>query len=176
MRGIGRRSFLLGLLGCLSTGLATIVEARGGGGRGGDRRRGPRRPRFPSPPRLFPSPRPPRHPKRKPGPHFRHHFGRPHSITPLPHSSRNVAPGRVKTVDGDTFRNGGERVRVRGLNAPEMWQPGGVQARARLDQLLRSGNVTMSPRGVDKYGRTVADVQVNGQNVTEIMRLEGLAK
>ncbi len=89
---------------------------------------------------------------------------------------RNVDPKRIRTLDGDTFTNGGQRVRIRGMNAPELSDPGGAQARRRLNELLHSGNVTMTPRGVDKYGRTVADVQVNGQNVAEIMRAEGLAK
>lgn len=172
MQGIGRRAFVLGLLGLLGTGLANIVEARGGGGRGGGRRRGPRPWRFPP----LPHPRRPPYRRRKPGPHFTYPSGRSHSMGPARRPSRSVAAGRIRTIDGDTFANGGERVRIRGMNAAEMSEPGGFQARARLDQLLHSGNVTVAARGVDKYGRTVADVYVNGQNVAERLRLEGLAK
>ena len=79
-------------------------------------------------------------------------------------------------MDGDTFRNGRERVRIIGYDAPEMSQSRGPAAKARLSQLLRSGTVTMVRHGKDKYGRTLALVYVNGKNVAEIMTAEGYVK
>lgn len=90
-------------------------------------------------------------------------------------NTRTVS-GRVRTVDGDTFVTDGRRVRVRGVDTWELSQPKGFAARQRLDQLLNSGSVTVDPRALDKYGRTVAIVRVNGQDVSSIMRAEGYAK
>ena len=83
---------------------------------------------------------------------------------------------RTQAIDGDTIRYGTERIRVRGLNAPELTEPGGREALDRLTQLLREGTIHIVPHGKDVYDRTVADVFVNGQNVAEILMTEGFAK
>jgi endonuclease YncB( thermonuclease family) len=89
---------------------------------------------------------------------------------------RYVPQDKIRIVDGDTFRNGRERVRIIGYDAPEMSQPRGPAAKARLTQLMRGGSVTMLRRGKDKYGRTLAFVYVDGKNVAEIMKSEGFVK
>lgn len=71
---------------------------------------------------------------------------------------------------------GAERIRLRGIDAPELNEPGGQAAKQRLEELLRSGSVQIIPHGVDVYGRTLADVFVNGQNVAEILASEGFVK
>lgn len=82
----------------------------------------------------------------------------------------------IYTIDGDTLRIGTERIRLRGINAPELNEPGGEAARQRLEQLLRDGPIRIIPYGQDVYGRTIADVFVNGRNVVEVLRQEGYAK
>jgi endonuclease YncB( thermonuclease family) len=82
----------------------------------------------------------------------------------------------VYAVDGDTIRYETERIRIRGLNAPELTEPGGREALERLSQLLREGTIRIVPHGKDVYERTVADVFVNGQNVAEILMTEGYGK
>jgi endonuclease YncB( thermonuclease family) len=79
-------------------------------------------------------------------------------------------------VDGDTIRYGNERIRVRGFDAPELSEAGGPEARQRLAELLRGGSLTIAPHGQDVYGRTVADVFVNGRNVAELLTQEGYSK
>jgi endonuclease YncB( thermonuclease family) len=79
-------------------------------------------------------------------------------------------------VDGDTFQYGAERVRLRGIDTPELNESGGQAAKLRLAELLRSGSVRIIPRGQDVYDRTVADVFVDGQNVAEMLSKEGYAK
>jgi endonuclease YncB( thermonuclease family) len=79
-------------------------------------------------------------------------------------------------VDGDTIRYGNERIRLRGLDAPELSEAGGPEARQRLADLLRSGTISVIPQGQDVYGRTIADVFVDGRNVAEVLRQEGYAK
>jgi endonuclease YncB( thermonuclease family) len=123
--------------------------------------------------------------KKSPGPVVRFHPDAPSSESGGPSRStrpttsprpRFVSQEKIRVVDGDTIRIGRERVRIIGFDAPEMSQPRGPAAKARLDQLLRGGTVTMMRHGKDKYGRTLALVYVNGKNVAEIMRDEGFVK
>lgn len=82
----------------------------------------------------------------------------------------------IDTIDGDTLRVGPDRVRLRGINTPELGEPGGEAARERLAELLQQGPIRIVPYGQDVYGRTIADVFVNGRNVAEVLRQEGHAK
>jgi hypothetical protein len=54
--------------------------------------------------------------------------------------------------------------------------PDGFDATQRLDLLLREGPVLVVPQTLDVYGRIVADVFVNNQNVAEVLKEEGYAK
>jgi micrococcal nuclease len=89
---------------------------------------------------------------------------------------RALEPWKIRVVDGDTLWHGAERVRVRGYDAPELSQPGGVDAGRRFESLLREGEVWMYPHGLDVYGRTVADIYVDERNVAEVMIAEGHTK
>jgi endonuclease YncB( thermonuclease family) len=83
---------------------------------------------------------------------------------------------QVRVVDGDTIRVGGERIRLRGIDTPEMSELEGPAAKRRLEELLRSGSIRIEPRGRDVYNRLLADVFVNERNVAEILRSEGFSK
>jgi endonuclease YncB( thermonuclease family) len=83
---------------------------------------------------------------------------------------------QVRAVDGDTLRLGGERIRLRGIDTPEMSEFEGPAAKRRLEELLRSGSIRIVPRGRDVYDRLVADVFVNEQNVAETLIAEGYEK
>ena len=89
---------------------------------------------------------------------------------------RTLESWQVHAIDGDTIRYGTERIRIRGLNAPELSEPDGEAARERLGQLLHEGSIRIVPHGKDVYDRTVADVYVNGQNVAEKLAKEGFSK
>jgi micrococcal nuclease len=82
----------------------------------------------------------------------------------------------IYTIDGDTVRMGSERIRLRGIDTPELHEPGGQAARQRLEQLLKEGPIRIVPYGQDVYGRTVADVFVDGRNVATVLAQEGYAK
>ncbi len=83
---------------------------------------------------------------------------------------------QVHAVDGDTIRVGSERIRLRGIDTPEMSQIRGPAAKQRLEELLRNGPIRIVPHARDVYDRLVADVYVNGQNLAEILRSEGFSK
>lgn len=83
---------------------------------------------------------------------------------------------QASAVDGDTIRVGGERIRLRGIDTPELDEPEGLAAKQRLEELLRSGPMELIPHGRDVYDRLIGDVFVNGQNVAEILKSEGFIK
>jgi len=94
----------------------------------------------------------------------------------LRRNARLLSTQQVFAIDGDTLRVGPERIRLRGINAPELNEPEGQVAKQRLEELLRRGSVRIVPHGQDVHGRTVADVFVNGQNVAQILKSEGFTK
>jgi micrococcal nuclease len=82
----------------------------------------------------------------------------------------------IYTIDGDTIRMGADRIRLRGIDTPELNEPNGQAARQRLEDLLKAGSIRIVPHGQDVYGRTVADVYVDGRNVAEVLDQEGYSK
>ena len=87
----------------------------------------------------------------------------------------------VSVGDGDTMRvnDAGKRLTIRMacIDAPETAQrPYGAASRQRLQELAPVGSaVTLRPQTIDKYGRTVAEVFLNGQNTNLIMVSSGQA-
>ena len=92
------------------------------------------------------------------------------------HNTDRLNGQQIRVIDGDTIRIGVERIRLRGIDTPEMNESDGQAAKERLEELLRGESVEIVPHGRDVYDRLVADVFVNGQNVAEILESEGLAK
>jgi len=89
---------------------------------------------------------------------------------------------RIRAVDGDTLALGRERVRIVGLDTPELHgrcERETVLARAaqrRMAQLV-AGGVTLRPYGRDRFGRLLAVVRdKRGRDVAGVMIREGLAR
>ena len=87
----------------------------------------------------------------------------------------------VSVLDGDTFSatdgNVTCRVRIAAMDAPERQQAYGKMAKYRLEALLKSQHVTITPvgKGHDKYGRVLGHVFLNGEDISLQMIQEGLA-
>lgn len=62
----------------------------------------------------------------------------------------------LTVTDGDTIRDGNLRVRLWGIDAPELDTRRGPASRAHLRQLIDGKTVACDPRDTDRYGRTVA--------------------
>lgn len=68
-------------------------------------------------------------------------------------------------VDGDSLwvrpERGGRRARLRlqGIDAPELCQPGGASARAALQALVRGERLRVTVHARDRFGRRLASVQ-----------------
>lgn len=79
----------------------------------------------------------------------------------------------VTVVDGDTLRIDGERIRLLGIDAPEIHGcrqgrvcvPGDGNASKRSLEAMMGGRINVQRVGQDRYGRTLAQVYVGGRNV-----------
>jgi len=74
---------------------------------------------------------------------------------------------RCAAIDGATLRCGTERVRIEDLRVPKLGEPGGEEARQRLQRLIRSGELTIQRGNQDRFGRTRARIYVNGNRITQ---------
>lgn len=88
-------------------------------------------------------------------------------------------------VDGDTFRLGGEKIRIADIDTPETHPARcadeaalGTAATQRLHALLNGGAIALTPidRDTDRYGRKLRIVSVDGTNVGDTLIEEGLAR
>ena len=69
-----------------------------------------------------------------------------------------------RAIDGDTLACGAERIHLRGVHAPALHEPGGPEARARLDRLLSS-----SPdHHIVRHGPARADLYTGSQRVAPV--------
>lgn len=83
--------------------------------------------------------------------------------------------GRASVVDGDTVRIDGQRIRLFGIDAPEIeqicdqngrpWRCGKAAAKA-LDRLVARHLLVCQPRARDRYRRLVAVCFVQGPSTT----------
>ena len=85
----------------------------------------------------------------------------------------------VEIIDGDTFKLGnGDTVRLIGIDAPELSQPGGVLSREYLAHLFLGKPITLE-RGSedrDKYHRLLRFVYINNLCINEEMIRQGYAE
>lgn len=84
-----------------------------------------------------------------------------------------------KVIDGDTFEiSSGERVRLLGIDAPEVGQPGGDISRDVLSVLIEGKNVRLEKdfSDTDKYGRLLRYVYCGDIFVNQYMISQGYAK
>jgi nuclease-like protein len=75
---------------------------------------------------------------------------------------------RCVALDGNTLRCHGERIRLEDIQAPRLGEPGGEEARLRLERRIHSGEVVIQRGNQDRFGRTRARVFVNGDRITQM--------
>jgi endonuclease YncB( thermonuclease family) len=88
----------------------------------------------------------------------------------------------VFVIDGDTVDIDGTRIRILSIDTPETFRSRcdnelklGLAAKQRLRELLDSGEVSYTPDGVDRFGRTLATVYAGEVNVGDVLIKEGHA-
>ncbi|PRX35253.1 Endonuclease YncB, thermonuclease family [Meinhardsimonia xiamenensis] len=93
--------------------------------------------------------------------------------------------GAAVVIDGDTLEVRGRKVRLFGIDAPELGQSCtrddgrgwacGRWARDWLAARLRGREVTCEKLGTDRYARTVARCAVEGEDIAEVLVRAGAA-
>ncbi len=98
--------------------------------------------------------------------------------------TQTVYAGRFHAVDGDTLRLGEMRLRLHGIDAPELTQtcqradgpwPCGREAKRLMASLVASGTVECTTLGVDRYDRTLAACRVDATDLNGEMVRRGMA-
>jgi endonuclease YncB( thermonuclease family) len=91
----------------------------------------------------------------------------------------------LRVVDGDTFRLGGETIRIADIDTPELRarcpEEAALAGRAtrRLQALLMQAPFELSPiggRDEDRYGRKLRIVTRGGRSLGDVLVAEGLAR
>lgn len=77
----------------------------------------------------------------------------------------------VQPADGSTAR----KLRLQGIDAPEICQSGGAASRTALNKLVGGQTVQVSVKYHDKYGRGLAHLRLKQQDVAALMVQAGQA-
>lgn len=96
--------------------------------------------------------------------------------------------GQAHVLDGDTIDVHGRRIRLHGIDAPELRQECrrdagrdaapyacGVEAKAALERIIRGNMVLCRPRGRDAYGRILAACTARSTDIGREMVRQGWA-
>ena len=85
----------------------------------------------------------------------------------------------IGVADGDTITvlrdKQPQKIRLYGIDCPEKRQPFGKKAKQFTSDLVFGKVVDIEPVATDRYGRTIAFVQVENQSINEELIKEGLA-
>jgi endonuclease YncB( thermonuclease family) len=97
-----------------------------------------------------------------------------------PPSAIEIQGKVVRVVDGDTvvfLSTTGQRMKLRlaGIDAPEMAMPYGIMAKNMLIQLVGAGDVTVHATKLDRFGRAIAKVIAKDGDVNLALINQGLA-
>jgi endonuclease YncB( thermonuclease family) len=86
----------------------------------------------------------------------------------------------VGVIDGDTIDvldadNQTKRIRFNGIDTPEAGQPFGNNAKQFVSDRVFGRDVELIEHELDRYGRTIADVIIDGENLNRALVAAGLA-
>lgn len=101
-------------------------------------------------------------------------------VTPYFSYAENNQVSVVSIQDGDTVTvktksNKKIKIRMYGIDAPELSQSYGKKSKEHLEKLLKNKNITYKTANVDSYGRTVATIYAGDINVNYEMIKSGYA-
>lgn len=94
-------------------------------------------------------------------------------------SAETITGVVVRVIDGDTLvvASQGKQINVRlaRIDAPELGQPFGQEAKSALEGLTIGREVVVTGKPHDKYGRMLAEVRTKAGNVNIVLVRSGLA-
>lgn len=106
------------------------------------------------------------------------------TLLPAPANATELS-GVASVVDGDTIIVGGTRIRLHGIDAPELKQTCsrwsgeewacGTMAKQALEKFLAAGIATCTSYSTDRYGRTIAKCAVGDRDAGEWLIRNGWA-
>jgi micrococcal nuclease len=83
----------------------------------------------------------------------------------------------TQVIDGDTFRiANGQKVRLVGIDAPELAYCGGAEAKAELEKLALGKKVILTEIKADNFGRILALAYVSNSLINQKMLTSGWAR
>lgn len=100
-------------------------------------------------------------------------------------STAGAAPGRTRVIDGDTLLLNGVTYRVANIDTPETGPRAQCDSeRARADAatrharalLARANVIAPEPQRLDRYGRVVALISLDGRDFGDLMMAAGHAR
>jgi endonuclease YncB( thermonuclease family) len=99
-------------------------------------------------------------------------------VVRLDGSQQEALSGQARVIDGDTLALDGKRIRLVGIDAPELRQvcrreaggwPCGREARSHLTSLIGKATTTCAVGGSDRYGRLLAVCSSGGRDLNAAM-------
>lgn len=105
-------------------------------------------------------------------------------VVPAGEAAAGMITGQAEVVDGDGLLIGPVRIRLNGIDAPELGQhcakrgggnwPCDEAAADRLEQLITGKEVACEPIDRDPYGRVIAHCTADGVDLARTLAAEGL--
>jgi micrococcal nuclease len=96
-----------------------------------------------------------------------------------PSAAKHLSGKVVGVYDGDCITLLADdrpvKVRLAGIDAPELGQAFGQAAKQRLSELAFGRAIEITISGTDRYGRTIGDFEIGGRSAAEQMVADGLA-
>lgn len=107
-----------------------------------------------------------------------HHLALIFLVILVPYAHADFSGSVVSVLDGDTIEvlhnTRPERIRLNGIDCPEKGQAYGQKAKQAASALVFGKEVALLTYGLDKYGRTIADVLLpDGTNVNHELVKDG---
>ena len=98
--------------------------------------------------------------------------------------SEKIIEGKAIIIDGDTIHIGKNKIRLHGIDAPEIKQTCkiedkiwncGIESSLALKKLILDNNIVCVVADIDRYKRYIAECFINNQNINKLMVRNGWA-
>ena len=98
--------------------------------------------------------------------------------------SEKIIEGKAKIIDGDTIHIDKNKIRLHGIDAPEIDQTCtiknkvwncGIESSLELKKLILDNNISCVVSDIDKYNRYIAECFINNKNINKLMVRNGWA-
>ena len=98
--------------------------------------------------------------------------------------AEKIIEGKAKIIDGDTIHIEKNKIRLHGIDAPEIDQTCtiknkewncGIESSVELKKLILDNNISCVVNDIDKYNRYIAECFINNNNINKHMVRNGWA-